>query len=113
LEGNEGKIVGVRFVDLCLEGSTKTIHCAMYLERQNIYFRTKYDGWKGGMMRSSRSFESGQQLFSRVYVCVLFVSEFCCLAFQKRIPWFWELQKIITIHWVYKVDHKRDGCSSL
>ncbi len=28
-----GEIVGVSFVDLCLEGSTKTICYAMYLER--------------------------------------------------------------------------------
>jgi hypothetical protein len=33
LEGDEGKVVGVRFIDLCLEGSTKTIHCTMYSER--------------------------------------------------------------------------------
>jgi hypothetical protein len=44
LEGDEGKVVGVRFVDFCLEGSTKTICCAMYLERQSIYFRIGYDG---------------------------------------------------------------------
>jgi hypothetical protein len=30
LEGNEGEVVGIRFVDLYFEGSTKTIHCAMY-----------------------------------------------------------------------------------
>jgi len=34
----------------------------------------------GGIMRSSRGLESSQQLFSRVCVCVLFVSRFCCLA---------------------------------
>ncbi len=44
LEGNEGEVVGVRFVDLYLLGNTKEIHCAMYLERQSIYLRTKYDG---------------------------------------------------------------------
>ncbi len=44
LEGDEGKVVGVRIVDLYLEGSTKTIHCAMYSERQSIYLRTGYDG---------------------------------------------------------------------
>jgi hypothetical protein len=33
LEGNEREVVGMRFVDLCLEGSTKTIRYAMYLER--------------------------------------------------------------------------------
>jgi hypothetical protein len=38
-----GEVVGVRFVNLCFEGSTKTIHYAMYLERQNVYLRTKYD----------------------------------------------------------------------
>jgi hypothetical protein len=38
-----GKVVGVRFVDLYLEGSSKTIRCAMYLERQSIYLRTRYD----------------------------------------------------------------------
>jgi hypothetical protein len=44
LEGDEGKIVGVKFVDLCLERNTKTIRYAMYLERQSIYLRTGYDG---------------------------------------------------------------------
>jgi hypothetical protein len=38
-----GEVVGVRFVDLCLERSTKTICCAMYLERHNIYLKTRYD----------------------------------------------------------------------
>jgi hypothetical protein len=33
LEGNEGKVMGVRFIHLRLEGSTKTIRCTMYLER--------------------------------------------------------------------------------
>ncbi len=49
LEGNEGEVVGVRFVDLCLEGSIKTICCvmyccAMYSRRQSIYLTTGYDG---------------------------------------------------------------------
>jgi hypothetical protein len=44
LEGNEGEVVAMRFVDLCFERNTKTIHCAMYSERQNIYFRTGYHG---------------------------------------------------------------------
>jgi hypothetical protein len=30
LEGDEGKVVGVKFVDLCLKGNTKIIRCAMY-----------------------------------------------------------------------------------
>ncbi len=33
LKRDEREVVGVKFVDLCLEGSTKTIHYAMYLER--------------------------------------------------------------------------------
>ncbi len=86
LEGNEGEVVGVRFVDLCLEGSTKTICYAMYSERQNIYLITMYDGKEGGMMRSSRGLNSDQQLFSIVCVCVLFVSRFCCFVFQERVP---------------------------
>ncbi len=40
----QGEVVGVRFVDFCLEGSTKTIRCVMYLEMHNIYLRTRYDG---------------------------------------------------------------------
>jgi hypothetical protein len=44
LEGDEEEVVGVRFVDLCLERSTKTICCAMYLERQNIYLKIGHDG---------------------------------------------------------------------
>jgi hypothetical protein len=36
--------VGMKFVDFCLEGSTKTICCVMYLEMHNIYLRTRYDG---------------------------------------------------------------------
>jgi hypothetical protein len=113
LEGNDGEVVGMRFVDLRLEGNTKIIRCAMYLERQSIYLRTRYDGWERGMMRNSRGLESGQQLFSIVCVCVLFIFGFCCLAFQKRVPWFWELQRIASIHWIFKVNHKRDGCSFL
>jgi hypothetical protein len=70
----------------------------MYLERQSIYLRTGYDGWERGMTRSSKGLENGQQLFSRICVCVLFISKFYCLAFQKRIPWFWELQRIIVVH---------------
>ncbi len=38
------------------------------------------------MIRSSRGLESGQQLFSRICVCVLFVYGFCCLAFQEQVP---------------------------
>jgi hypothetical protein len=91
LEGNEGEVVGVRFVDMCLERSTKTIYCAMYLERHTIDFRTGYDGWERGMMRSSRGLESGQQLFLIVCVCVFFVFGFYCFDFQERVPWFWEL----------------------
>jgi hypothetical protein len=34
-------------------------------------------------MRSSKGLESSQQLFSIIYVCVLFVSGFCCLVFFK------------------------------
>jgi hypothetical protein len=44
LEGDEGEVVGVKFVDLCLEGNTKTICCAMYSERQSIYLIIGYDG---------------------------------------------------------------------
>jgi hypothetical protein len=44
LEGDEGEVMGMRFVDLCLEGSTKTIRCTMYSKRQSIYLRTRYDG---------------------------------------------------------------------
>jgi hypothetical protein len=44
LETNEGKVVRVSFVDLCFERNTKTIYCAMYSKRKNIYFKTRYDG---------------------------------------------------------------------
>jgi hypothetical protein len=44
LEGDEREVVGVRFVDICFERSTKIIRYAMYLERQSIYIRTRYDG---------------------------------------------------------------------
>jgi hypothetical protein len=30
----------------------------MYLERQNIYLRAEYDGWKGGTMKSPKGFKS-------------------------------------------------------
>jgi hypothetical protein len=30
LEEDQGEVVKVRFIDLCLERSTKTIHCAIY-----------------------------------------------------------------------------------
>jgi hypothetical protein len=42
LEGDERKVVGVRFIDLCLERSTKIVCCIMYLERQNIYLKIGY-----------------------------------------------------------------------
>jgi hypothetical protein len=86
LEGDEGKVVGMKFEDFCLEGNTKTICCAMYSERQNIYLRTRYESCEGGMMRSSRGLENGQQLLSRICVCVLFVFGFYCLVFQERVP---------------------------
>jgi len=80
------EVVRARFVDLCTRESTKTIRCAMYSRKQSIYLRTRYDGLTGGMMRSSRGLESDQQLFSRICVCVLFVSGFCYLVFQERVP---------------------------
>jgi hypothetical protein len=85
----------------------------MYSKGQNIYLRTGYDGWEGGMMKNSIGLENSQQFFSITCVCVLFVSRFCCLIFQEQVPWFWELQRTTSIHWIYKVNHKRDGCSSL
>ncbi len=33
LEGDEGEVVGMSFVNLYFERSTKTIRCAMYSER--------------------------------------------------------------------------------
>jgi hypothetical protein len=94
-------------------GKYKNIYYAMYLERQNMYLIFRYDGWEGGMMKSSKGFKSDQQLFSKVYICVLFIFRFCCFAFQEWIPWFWGLQKIIAIHWIYKLNHKRVSSSSL
>ncbi len=44
LEGDEGEVVGMKFVDLCLEKKTKIIRCVIYSERQSIYLRTGYDG---------------------------------------------------------------------
>jgi len=44
LEGYEGEVMGVRFIDLCFEKNTKTICCTMYLRRQSIYLLTRYDG---------------------------------------------------------------------
>jgi hypothetical protein len=40
------------------------------------------------MMKSCRGFKSGEQLFSKVCVWVLFVSRFCCLVFREWVPWF-------------------------
>ncbi len=37
-------------------------------------------------MRSSRGLESSQQLFSKVCVCVLFISRFYRRVFQERMP---------------------------
>ncbi len=108
-----GEIVGVRFLNLCLKGKYKRIHCAMYSRRQSIYLIIGFDGWERGMMKSSRDLKSGQQFFSKVYVWVLFIFGFYCLAFQEQILWFWELRRIARVHWVYKVDHTQDGCSSL
>ncbi len=44
LEGDERKVVRMRFVDLYFEGSTKTICYAMYYKRQSIYLKIGYDG---------------------------------------------------------------------
>jgi hypothetical protein len=44
LEGDEGEVVGMKFIYLCFEGNTKIIHCVMYSERHNIYLQTRYDG---------------------------------------------------------------------
>jgi hypothetical protein len=44
LEGDEIEVVGVRFVDIFLERSTKTICCTMYSKMQSIYLKTRYDG---------------------------------------------------------------------
>jgi hypothetical protein len=44
LEGDERKVVGMRFINLYLERSTKIIHCIMYLESQNIYLKIGYGG---------------------------------------------------------------------
>ncbi len=44
VEVNEGEVVGMRFIDLCLERNTKTIYYIMYSKRHNIYFKTGYDG---------------------------------------------------------------------
>jgi hypothetical protein len=30
----------------------------MYSGRQSVYLRTRFDGWKGGMMKSSKDLES-------------------------------------------------------
>jgi len=39
-----GEIVGVRFLNLCLKGKYKRIHCAMYSRRQSIYLIIGFDG---------------------------------------------------------------------
>jgi hypothetical protein len=44
LEGDEGEVVEVRFIDLCFEGNTKIICCTIYSKRHSIYLRTGYDG---------------------------------------------------------------------
>jgi hypothetical protein len=86
LEGNEREVVGVRFVDLYLVGSTKAIHCAMYLERQSIYLRTRYDGWEGGMIKSFRGLKSDQQLSSKsMFVFCLYLG-FVVLLFKSEYP---------------------------
>jgi len=38
---------------------------------------------EGGMMKSSRDLENSEQLFSKVYVWVLFIFGFSCLDFQE------------------------------
>ncbi len=74
------------FLNLCLKGKYETIHYAMYSGRQSVYIKTRFDAWVRGMMRSSRGLESGQWLFSKVYVWVLFVFGFYCFVFQERVP---------------------------
>jgi hypothetical protein len=79
-----GEVVGVRLVDLCSKRKYKTIHCAMQSEKQNTYIIIGFYGWVGGMMKSFRGLEISQQLFSKVCVCVLFVSVFYCFFFKSK-----------------------------
>jgi hypothetical protein len=51
-----------------------------------MYLRTGFNGLKRGMMRTSKGFKNGQQLFSKVCVWVLFVFRFYYIVFQKRVP---------------------------
>jgi hypothetical protein len=53
----------MKFLDLCLEGKYETICCIMYLGKQSVYLKASFDGWRGGTMKSFKSFESGQQFF--------------------------------------------------
>ncbi len=41
---DKGEVVGVKFLDLCLEGKYETICCVMYLGRLSVYLRTGFDG---------------------------------------------------------------------
>jgi hypothetical protein len=41
--GTRGEVVGMKFIDFCLEKNRKTIICAMYSERQSNYLKTNYD----------------------------------------------------------------------
>jgi hypothetical protein len=105
LEGDEKKVVGTRLVNLYLEGSTKTMCCAMYSERQSIYLRTRYDGRERGMMRSYRGLESGQQFFQESvfvfclclgFVVLFFKSEYLDFGNSKGLQQFIKSIRSIT-----------------
>jgi hypothetical protein len=38
---------------------------------------------------------------------------FVVLLFNSEYPNFWEFRRIVTFHWIYKVDHTKDGSGSL
>jgi hypothetical protein len=40
----KGEVVGVKFLDLCLEGKYEMICYAMYLRRQSVYLIIGFDG---------------------------------------------------------------------
>ncbi len=60
-----------------------------------------------------KSLENGQKSFSKCVFWVDLYVDVTGLHFMKKYPDYWELQKIATIHWSYKVDHVKEGCGFL
>jgi len=60
-----------------------------------------------------RSFENNHKSF---LICVCQVDMYVSvigLHFMREYPNYWELWRIAIVHWIYRVDHVKEGYASL